>query len=103
MYQLLANLKELRSTPINERKDAGICYTVDEQQEYQQLLVTLFKSWEHYSGSFMYPVPDGDKDYSYPPYEAYHLLPRWEGSYGKLRCDLLDHMISELEDILDGE
>lgn len=55
----------------------------------------LPQTWEHYSGSYVHPVP-GVRGMS--PREAYshHVQTRtlWEGEYGKLRKDLLDYQIA---------
>lgn len=57
----------------------------------------LFMSWPHYSGHPHYPVP-GPED-APDPYCAFFTRPKWEGEYGAMRRELLDHCIAVLENL----
>ena len=53
------------------------------------------RSWPHYSGNPVYPVPS--HIYSSPE-AAFEEEKLWEGSYGELRKDLCKHIASYLRD-----
>lgn len=69
----------------------------------------LVGSWPKYSGSVVYPVPSVI-DSHIPttvlssPETMYHSTDlQWEGEYGKLRMELLEHIIKELEEMVTTE
>lgn len=74
--------------------------TVDEEVWTYCILVPLFRTWPKFSGINAFPVPATQEKYysleSGPSsqYMAEHNL--WVGEYGKMRLDLLEHMITEL-------
>lgn len=85
------------------RNRPGPLYFVDGQME------SLFMTWEKFSGSVYYPVPDPDNKIHGNKAEevlwAHNIYSRsvsgnciWEGAYGDLRIELLVHMINKLEE-----
>lgn len=61
----------------------------------RKLLEHCFESWEKYSGSLIHPVPSPFEGMT--PKVAYSCMPLYEGKYGELRLELLQHIISELK------
>jgi hypothetical protein len=68
-------------------------------------LWSQFKTWEHFSGDIAYPVSTARFHHDTDPYptiardeyifnSAWHSM--WEGEYGRLRYDLLRHLLMEL-------
>lgn len=101
MTDLLTALKQLRENgPYN--RDEGICahldlyglYSKDERRQFRD----SFKTWPHYSRDIGFPVPSPDK--SIASIDAYfdNLDDLWDRDteYGRLRWDLLDHIIKEM-------
>jgi hypothetical protein len=93
--ELLDALRRLRTEgPFSTY--AGICgnLPINSYQDEGVRLSALFRSWPKFSGSLTYPVP-GVGDMS--PHEAFVRIPNvWNGEYGALRRELLDHCINEL-------
>lgn len=60
-----------------------------------------FKSWKHYSGHIGYPIPVPTRMKKPMTVDSiYHSrVKKWSGAYGKLRIDLLNHLINEFEKI----
>lgn len=93
---LLKALIKTKAAPTN----VGICGNVSKNIQthwigYGDYLTSLFMSWPKFSGTSSYPVPL--PGYSYPD-DAYNDIDMlWEGAYGDLRRELLDHCISELK------
>ena len=61
------------------------------------LFSRIWVNWPKFSGSIRYPVPSPN---GRPPSEEYYWAQggtMWEGEYGKLRLELLDFLIEELE------
>lgn len=76
----------------------GICACVgiltDEGRALYEL-PHLFSDWDKFSGDMFHPVPD---PHGLSPLDAFvNSDNKWSGEYGKLRIDLLDFMIQELE------
>ena len=101
MTDLLTALKQLRENgPYN--RDAGICaqfdlyglYSSEERRQFR----ASFTTWQHYSGDDSFPVPSPDK--YIVAIDAYFDKSNdlWDRdtAYGRLRWDLLDHIIAEL-------
>lgn len=101
MNDLLTALKQLRENGPKNR-DAGICcqfdlhglYSSEERLQFR----ASFKTWPHYSGDDSFPVPSPDK--SMDAIDAYFdknsdLWDR-DTEHGRLRWDLLDHIIKEM-------
>lgn len=99
-YVKIALLKALIKTKDSPRPTWGICQNVDRNilidlGGYANCLTELFKSWPKYSGNPSYPVPLPGYEYPDNAYNDIDML--WEGAYGDLRRELLDHCISELK------
>jgi len=60
-----------------------------------KLLKEYFKTWEHYSGDEIYPVPSTNKNCSAEEYydSSFNL---WSGKQGKLRRSLCRHIAKEM-------
>ena len=89
-------------------RESGICANLEEVVNLYvgSFLQPCFRTWEQFSGSCFYPVPD---PYSakYSASEAYltaHEDDMWnpEHPYGSLRLDLLEHLIRECKDAIDN-
>lgn len=74
-------------------------YVIDDEDKIimnsWRILRHTFYTWPKFSGDVNFPIDD--------PYEiettedAYVRLPKWTGAYGKLRFELLDHVIDYLK------
>ena len=107
----------------------GICHAMlrgmpeDERNAARKVLYSLFATWEHTTGDSGYPVPlpssvpeyeDAEHEYEclaaegeanttmeqYIAEYAYEHCQLWEGLYGELRMELLDHIIDQLTEQL---
>ena len=58
---------------------------------------SVYGSWEHYSGWDNHPVPSPGLNLS--PVGAYYELPKWKGTYGKLRMSWCAHLADYFEDL----
>lgn len=101
MTDLLTALKQLRENgPYN--LDVGICTQLDLYGSYslreRRRFRASIKTWPHYSGDHSFPVPSPDR--SIAAIDAYfdESNDLWDRDteYGRLRWDLLDHIIKEL-------
>ena len=88
----------------NFDKEFGICGNLsdkvydevpEECYDPRQILKQAFYSWPKFSDDRFFPIndPKGIETVS----NAYNYLPKWTGEYGKLRFELLDHIINFLE------
>ena len=101
MTDLLTALKQLRENGPKNR-DAGICsqfdlyglYSSEERRQFRD----SFKTWQYYSGDISFPVPspDGFTEAIDAYFDETDDLWDWDTEYGRLRWDLLDHIIKEL-------
>lgn len=108
-------LDALRYTKENPQ-NVGICknvggyvsnlpnYSSELGGKVQTLLIHTYQNWPKYSGDFSYPVPvpsdlpNSDIGINVTPGMAYNYAGNyWAGEYGQLRMELLDFLISELE------
>lgn len=98
MTNLLTALKQLRENG-PENRDVGICAQFDlSDSEERWQFRACFKTWPHYSGDIDFPIPSPDE--SMNAVDAYFdkgndLWDR-DTEYGRLRWDLLDHIIKEM-------
>lgn len=109
---IIKALKHLRERVIlgDPHLDAGICecfretadmHGLKSEYTYTTLFFTWFnpivKTWPKYSGDLYYPIPSLTKRAT--PYRDYNLSKgqRWTGEYLKLRLELIDFVIEELE------
>lgn len=79
----------------------GICENIDSYLFFNDIdmfapnLEEQFKSWEHFSGRTVFPVPSSDPTLS--PQEFYQLSNNlWWGEQLEYRISLLNHIIKEL-------
>lgn len=94
------------------RKDSGICGNATEEV-YKTLrnatniahtsktdcaleayIEKIAKTWSFYSGNADYPIPSENSHTSAEDYFHNYHNPKWEGNQGKLRQDLLKHLIA---------
>ena len=69
----------------------GVCWLLQDEFDIELSLPQyVYKSWEHFSGSESYPIRSTDCDLLYG--DAFDLLPKWKGEYGKLRRDWCRHL-----------
>lgn len=81
----------------------GLCAELDPADDHDEGLIdSLFKTWEHFSGSVAYPVPDpekpGDPKSARVAYEAFGPEGGFLGEYGELRLKLARHLLEALEE-----
>lgn len=79
----------------------GICENIDsylffnDRDMFSPTLEEQFKSWEHFSGKTIFPVPSSDPKLS--PQGFYQLADNlWVGEQLEYRVSLLNHIIKEL-------
>jgi hypothetical protein len=95
----LRNLSTGKAEPLNPQ--SGICAELSCIDYYikQDVLITAFTSWEHFSGNLKFPVPH----HNYTSKGAYHSTIRnWANNrYGMARRALCAHVAEYLEQHLD--
>ena len=88
----------------NFDKEYGICGNLsdkvydevpEECYDPRQILKQAFYTWPKFSGDVQFPINDPYNEVS--AHNAYVQLPKWEGEYGALRFELLDHIINCLK------
>lgn len=92
-------LKELKKKVDkgNHYRHRGICGNLEIPFNIKTSLESLFTRWPKYSGNITYPVPHQYLN----PIDAYaNTSDHWVGYYGKLRIELLDHMIEDSKNII---
>lgn len=104
---LLAVLKNLRVDVHAETAvmTSGICHNVETNLYYhyedQMLLQDLMKAWPKYSGYWKFPIPDpmkpDNQDEAMWIYYKTHSMWDKTTAYGRLRWELLEWMIEQLE------
>lgn len=64
-----------------------------------QLVSGLAETWPKYSGNPKYPVPRPGSNSSYEAMTVYEQTfdNKWTGEYGKLRMELLDYLIQQVD------
>jgi hypothetical protein len=98
MKKLLGKLIALRENGPNIPV-TGICKNVE---AYSDEFAPHYLTWPRYSGDSDYPVPSTEELTS--AIEMYwRSLNKWEGKYGDLRRNLLDHLITEISKEVDSE
>lgn len=93
MSTLLAQLKKLRD-PANRRLDAGICVYLNDADSAE--FKGLAMRWPKHSGNKGFPVPSTTKGRS-PLFDYANTEDLWAGESGKLRLELLEWCIEQLE------
>lgn len=86
--------RNLSSTTGEARKAQGFY-----EDQVERELVRVFRRWDHWSGSYEYPVPAPSGCHTGEFYEARQKGRLWDRTteYGQLRWQLLDFCIQELE------
>lgn len=98
MVEILQRIVETRGTGC----DWGLCAELEgPADDYDEDLIdSLFKTWEHFSGFVVFPVPDpekpGDPKAAKAIYEASTHGGSFVGEYGELRLDLARHLLKKL-------
>lgn len=82
--------------------ERGLCAELDEADDYDEALIdSLFVTWEHFSGSVIYPVPypehPGDPKAAGAIFEAVGRGGGFLGEYGELRLKLARHLLEALQ------
>ena len=99
---LLDALVSIQDTPVEDRRDTGICELVEDYvcsvygddvfdfiDAVHDELSALFKQWPEFSGQQYFPVPGGC--------DGYFELNKWRGDYGAARERLLKWLIERLK------
>ena len=74
----------------------GLCTNSNLINLPKPYLKSLFKSWEHFSGDFEYPVKSLVVELSHGSY--YRLVDdKFAGSYGETRIELAKHLIKKMK------
>lgn len=97
MVEILQRIVETRGAGC----EWGLCAELDLADDYDEDLIdSIFKTWEHFSGSVVYPVPYPEKPGDPKAARAVFWDMRREGGfigeYGELRLDLTRHLLKEL-------
>ena len=98
-------LKAIKDSP---NPNYGICDQIRriigrrKFEKHSYILSMYWVKWKHYSGDIFYPVPGPHPGLS--AFDSFSLASTgegswrfWGGPYGKLRLDLLNFLIDELE------
>lgn len=80
----------------------GLCAELVLADDYDSDSIdSLFETWEHFSGSRVYPVPNpkhpGDPAEARASYEGFGDGEGFLGEYGELRLKLAQHLLGALE------
>lgn len=116
LYEAFELMKKRIAKNYGNYREGGICNAVDELLCYNDKTASndlhykfgrnkdrLFRSWEFFSGSVIYPVPAskkerGDRARAIDAFDiAYEAKTMWhkKTEYGALRQSLLDHLITQ--------
>ena len=107
LKSIQCGLYALKAGDIPTRK-SGICANLEEITNLyvDDFVRPCFRTWEQFSGSCVYPIPNPSSDkYSISyVYTTTHEDDMWnpEHPYGSLRLDLLEHLIRECKDAIDN-
>ena len=82
---------EVFKTLRNAMDMAHICKT---DYALEACMEKITKTWSFYSGNVKYPIPSENSYTSAKDYFHNDNNPKWEGNQGKLRQDLLKHLIA---------
>lgn len=88
------------------RKSVGAQFSRDVEARYAALNLwdsvrrDAFRTWPHFSGCIVYPVPPADPHQSAEAYYEENRDVLWEGRQGELRYDLLGHLKQHVEAML---
>lgn len=91
LHDVLDRAYALRASPGGH---LGLCAGLGLKSLGVEILIATWESWPKYSGDIAYPIRGGAS--------AYDLENLYEGDYGRLRLELLDHLINCLEARIDG-
>ena len=78
----------------------GVCDNVDTERYFPEIKEAV-RSWEHYSGDTIYPIPATHPEMvgtvnSSCHRHQYNIYPKWEGKQLALRISYMKHLIKEL-------
>lgn len=105
MTTLLDRLRDLRDngpTMLNHGICPHVCLSRSSGQE-RAAFDAAVRSWPEFTGRLGYPVPHPSID---SPVSAYHnseLGDLWSGAYGDARRRLLDHIIAEMDALMEAK
>ena len=98
--KVLQELLRIKKREVKVSPRLGICMMLHSKgfswDILMDIIVPLFKTWEHFSGYGKFPIPSTNKEYNSAQY-FYESRNLWWGKQGKLRWSLIDHMITCLE------
>lgn len=98
----LREIKESVESSEEEFESVGICsaiYIISNEELNvckKGTLLCHYETWKYYSGEPKFPVPS-TIEYLAPREAYYSEYNKWQGEYGALRRDLLNHVIEQLE------
>ena len=97
MVEVLRRIVETRGAKCK----SGLCYDLQAAGDFNNArLIDSFKTWEHYSGCCVHPVPDpelpGDQKAAKEAFYRAGRYGQFVGPYGELRLDLARHLLREL-------
>lgn len=80
----------------------GLCAELQKADDYdEELIDSLFETWEHFSGSHVYPVPNpehpGDPAKARAIFDEFKPGEGFLGEYGELRLKLARHLLEALQ------
>jgi hypothetical protein len=105
-HVLRALLRIQKDGPVD--LEYGICYQVDchigrnyDSKTVYDVITHYSESWPDYSGHPSYPIPSLNKTLSAENYYD-DRDGKWAGRQGKLRNDLVDHIIAKIQEELEA-
>lgn len=107
MIPVVKNLiSDIENNSTSVIKKSGLCdnlylatkklYPNSNQYNVITILRAATESWEHFSGSNIYPVP-ATNWFTKNPDRQYHYFSKYRGKQKKLRLHLLNHLLKYLE------
>ena len=99
MVEILQRIIETRGAGC----EVGLCRELRVADDWSDDLVdSIFETWEHFSGSHAYPVPNpsapGDEDEAEAIFDSFIAGEGFLGEYGELRLKLAQHLLEALQE-----
>jgi len=94
--KIIKYLRDLADGGMPGHKGLGLCSNLEWFAGGHIHLSPKFKSWPHYSGMLVYPVPATNKGLT-AEIQYHRHIGLWIGKQGKLRRDLCRHIADEME------